>query len=260
VVGVDEKQGTTVHPKMLTLLHPMHYLKAQIYLSAAGVDNIQEGNAQYIQRLLNLIRNNPSMGKSHILAFDHHYRSDGTINYEKSEFYVSNEYMFALYRKYPNIFEPVISVHPYRKDAIAELEKWGKEGVKWIKWLPNAQGMDASNPKIDEYYQTMKKYNRVLLTHVGEEQAVEAQEDQKLGNPLLFRRPLDMGVKVVMAHCASLGKNEDLDRIDKPEANSFDLFMRLLKEPKYEKLLLGIFYFGFFIFGNIGINGLVFTF
>jgi mannonate dehydratase len=66
-----------------------------------------------------------------------------------------------------------------------------------------------------------------------------AQEDQKLGNPLLFRRPLDMGVKVVMAHCASLGKNEDLDRIDKPEANSFDLFMRLLKEPKYEKLLYG---------------------
>lgn len=239
VVGVDEKQGTTVNPKMLTPLHPMHYLKTKIYLSAAGVDEIKEGNAQYIQRLLKLIRGNPNMGKFHILAFDHYYRPNGTINYEKSEFYVSNEYMFSLYQQYPNIFVPVISVHPYRKDAISELEKWGKEGVKWIKWLPNAQGIDASNANIDEYYQTMKKYNMVLLTHVGEEQAVEAKEDQKLGNPLSFRRPLDMGVKIVMAHCASLGENEDLDRIDKPAINSFDLFIRLLKEPKYEKLLYG---------------------
>lgn len=84
----------------------------------------------------------------------------------------------------------------------------------------------------------MKKNGMILLTHVGEEQAVEAEEDQKLGNPLLFRRPLDMGVKVVMAHCASLGSDEDLDNGNK-KVPSFELFMRLMNEKKYEGLLYG---------------------
>ena len=37
----------------------------------------------------------------------------------------------------------------------------------------------------------MKELDLVLLSHGGEEKAVEAEEDQKLGNPLLLRRALD---------------------------------------------------------------------
>lgn len=238
LVGIDKKVGTQVNPKMLSWFHPFHRIKTQIYLSAAGVDDIKNANAEYIDRLVRLIKSNKNHGKFHILAFDHHYNSDGTINNAKSEFYVSNDYMFGVYEKYPDIFTPVISIHPYRKDAVQELEKWAKKGVRWIKWLPNAQGINASDPRIDEYYKMMKKHDMILLTHVGEEQAVEAEEDQKLGNPLLFRRPLDMGVKVVMAHCASLGKDEDLDNGNK-KVPSFELFMRLMNEKKYEDLLYG---------------------
>ncbi len=238
IVGIDQKVGTEVNPKMLSWFHPLHRIKTQIYLSAAGVDDLKNANEEYIERLVRLIKSNKNHGKFHILAFDHNYNSDGTINYDKSEFYVSNDYMLEVYEKYPDLFIPVISVHPYRQDALQELEKLAKKGVKWIKWLPNAQGIDASNPRIDEYYKMMKKYNMILLTHVGEEQAVEAEEDQKLGNPLLFRRPLDMGVKIVMAHCASLGKDEDLDNNNK-KVPSFELFMRLMNEKKYENLLYG---------------------
>jgi predicted TIM-barrel fold metal-dependent hydrolase len=238
LIGVDKKLGTSINAKMFSWWHPIDRLKTEFYLSASGVDDIGKLNEQYLDRLISLIKNNKNHGKYHILAFDHNYNSDGTMNEKKSEFYVSNEYMFAVYEKYPDIFVPVISVHPYRLDALQELEKWAKKGVKWIKWLPNAQGIDASNPRIDEYYKMMKKYNMALLTHVGEEQAVEADEDQKLGNPLLFRRPLDMGVKVVMAHCASLGEDEDLDNKNK-KVPSFDLFMRLMNDPKYDGLLYG---------------------
>ncbi|MDX2083568.1 MAG: hypothetical protein SFV53_06260, partial [Rickettsiales bacterium] len=144
LVGIDEKVGTQVNPKMLSWLHPFHRIKTQIYLSAAGVDNIKNANEEYIERLVRLIKSNKNHGKFHILAFDHNYNSNGTINDAKSEFYVSNDYMFKFYEKYPDLFVPVISVHPYRKDAVQELEKWAKKGVKWIKWLPNAQGIDAS--------------------------------------------------------------------------------------------------------------------
>ena len=54
------------------------------------------------------------------------------------------------------------------------------------------------------------------------------EEDQNLGNPLLFRYPLNMGVRVVMAHCASLGMDEDFDNIGS-EVASFELFMRMMK-------------------------------
>lgn len=238
LVGVDEKVGTQVNPKMLSWFHPIHRIKTQIYLSAAGVDDIKNANEEYIERLVRLIKSNKNHGKFHILAFDHYYNSDGTINDAKSEFYVSNDYMFGIYEKYPDLFVPVISVHPYRQDALQELEKWAKKGVKWIKWLPNAQGIDASNLHNDEYYRVMKKYDMILLTHVGEERAVEAAEDQKLGNPLLFRRPLDMGVRVVMAHCASLGEDDDLDNLGK-KVSSFELFMRLMNDKKYDGLLYG---------------------
>jgi hypothetical protein len=99
-------------------------------------------------------------------------------------------------------------------------------------------GIDASRERHDAYYRTLIERNMVLLTHVGEEQAVEAEEDQRLGNPLLFRRPLELGVTVVMAHAASLGSNEDLDHPGEMASN-FELFLRLMDEPRYERHLYG---------------------
>jgi hypothetical protein len=77
------------------------------------------------------------------------------------------------------------------------------------------------------------------LSHGGEEKAVEAEEDQKLGNPLLLRRALDHGVKVIVAHCAGLGTNEDLDDPSRKQVENFDLFMRLMDEKRYEGLVFG---------------------
>ena len=62
---------------------------------------------------------------------------------------------------------------------------------------------------------------------------------QHYGNPLLLRRPLDMGVQILMAHCASLGTDIDLDAPDQSRVPSFDLFLRMMEEPRYEGLLYG---------------------
>ena len=72
-----------------------------------------------------------------------------------------------------------------------------------------------------------------------EEKAVKAESHQKLGNPLRIRRPLDAGVKVLAAHCASLGDDRDLDREEGEELESFDLFLRLMAEKQYESNLFG---------------------
>lgn len=231
--------GTFVNRKMRTWAHPFHRLKFKVYMSSAGATDEDRADAQLVERLASLVSHIRNHGKHRLLGFDKHYRSDGSVNLEKTEFYVPNEYVFELAERYPDLFVPNISVNPYRPDAISELEKWAGRGARIVKWLPNAMGIDPSDPKCDPFYQKMKELELILLSHGGEEKAVEAEEDQKLGNPLLLRRALDHGVKVVVAHCAGLGTNEDLDSKDRKQVDNFDLFLRLMDEKRYEGLVFG---------------------
>src|SRR4029434_10757782 len=96
-----------------------------------------------------------------------------------------------------------------------------------------------SNPAIEPFYRKMKEHKMILLSHAGEEQAVEAEEDQRLGNPLLLRKPLDLGVRVIIAHAASLGSCDDLDNRNEKKLECFDLFLRLMNERKYVGVLFG---------------------
>src|SRR5678815_1504748 len=228
-----------VNSKMLTWRHPFHRLKLKVYMSSAGVSDENNADPQAAARLADLVKSIKDHGKHRLLAFDKNYRKDGSVNLEKTEFYVPNEYVFTLAERYPDLFVPNISVNPYRPDAIAELEKWARRGARVVKWLPNAMGIDPSDPKCDPFYEKMKEIDLILLSHGGEEKAVEAEEDQKLGNPLLLRRALDRGVKVIVAHCAGLGTNEDLDSKDRKVVDNFDLFLRLMDEKRYEGLVFG---------------------
>jgi predicted TIM-barrel fold metal-dependent hydrolase len=228
-----------VNPKMLTWRHPFHRLKLKVYMSSAGVSDEDNADPQAAARLASLVTSIKDHGKHRLLAFDKNYRKDGSVNLEKTEFYVPNEYVFELAERYPDLFVPNISVNPYRLDAIEELEKWARRGARIVKWLPNAMGIDPSDPKCDLFYQKMKDLDLILLSHGGEEKAVEAEEDQKLGNPLLLRRALDHGVRVIVAHCAGLGSNEDLDSKERKQIENFDLFLRLTDDKRYEGLLFG---------------------
>jgi len=231
--------GNLVNPKMRSWKHPFHRLKFAVYLSAAGVEDLEHADAEAATRLTRLVENIEHHGKYRLLAFDKNYSRDGAANLAKTEFYVSNEYVFALADQHPELFEPVISVNPYRADAVEELEKWAARGARCVKWLPNAMGIDPSDEKCDPFYEKMKQLGLVLLSHGGEEKAVEAEEDQRLGNPLLLRRPLSRGVKTIVAHCAGLGENEDLDDPARKRTHNFQLFMRLVDDKRYDGLVFG---------------------
>ena len=228
-----------VNPQMHSWAHPKQRFKLAAYLSAFGVRDAARTDQQVTERLADLVRHNEWHGKHRILAFDQHYTRDGAVNIAKTQFYVSNEYVFNLAAQHPDLFEPVISVHPYRTDALAELTKWAGRGGRLVKWLPNAMGIDPSDELCDPFYQKMRELNLVLLCHGGEEKAVEAEEDQKLGNPLLLRRPLEQGLKVIVAHCAGLGDNEDIEAKERPRRPNFEFFLRLMDEKKYQGFVFG---------------------
>ncbi len=229
--------GNWVNPDMMSLSHPYKFLQYKVYLSASGLEDLEDADEKYMQRLIKLARSDRRYGKMHLLAFDKNHTEEGVEDLKRSTFYITNEHVWNMYEKYPDIIVPTISVHPYRKDAIQRLEKWAKKGARYIKWLPNAQRIDPASDKLDEYYKVVKKYNMVILSHTGEEKAVDGEEFQELANPLRFRRPLDMGVKIIMAHAASLGQCKDLEQGGKKSC--FDLFWRVLSDKKYENNLWG---------------------
>jgi hypothetical protein len=114
---------------------------------------------------------------------------------------------------------------------VDELERVAALGARTVKWLPNAMGINPGSPRCDAFYRKMAELKMPLHTHAGEEQAVEAEEAQALGNPLHLRRALDAGVKVVVAHAASLGTSEDLDKPGTHVSN-FELWLRLMEERR----------------------------
>jgi mannonate dehydratase len=99
-------------------------------------------------------------------------------------------------------------------------------------------GIDPASAKCQKFFEAMQKLDLPLISHAGLERAVFGHDRQDAGNPLRLRRALDAGVRVVVAHCASMGEDEDLDR-GGARADSFELFARMMDDRRYEKHLFG---------------------
>ncbi len=236
IVGLGANGNDTyVNPEMLSLWHPYQHLQFSIYISASGIKNLNNADAEYVARLANLIDNIPNHGKYMILAFDKFHGMDGKEDLRQTHFHVSNNYVFQLAKERPDIFVPMISIHPYRDDATAELEKWHKKGARFVKWLPNSMGIDPADKRNDLFYEKMRDLDMILLTHTGDEGAV-GETFPEYGNPRRFERALQSGVKVVMAHCASLGSYY-ADSTGAEKVPGFKIFLEMME--KYDGLLYG---------------------
>lgn len=226
--------GCFINPRQLRFArHPLQYARFSIYRIAAGIDDMARADQAYVERIIGLCRSQLPRGRHLALAFDQVHREDGTPAPAESEFYTPNDYVLKLARDYPDCFVPAASIHPYRKDAVAELERVAGLGAAAVKWLPNAHLIDPSSPACDSFYAKLAELGVPLLTHAGEEKAVESEEAQRFGNPLLLRRALDAGVKVIVCHAASSGESEDLDAPGRPPVENFRLFLRLAEDGKY---------------------------
>jgi uncharacterized protein len=237
----DSGSGIVVNPRMESLMHPGQYARRLVFLNA-GCAHDAPGSIDraYVERLRNLLDGLPAGVKVLLYAFDRAYDENGEPDNENSGFFVPDAYARSVARAYPDRFEWVASIHPYRKDALDALAWAKKEGARAVKWLPPAMGIDPASPRCDAFYSFLEKNRLPLIAHAGLERAVLGREMHDYGNPLRLRRALDAGVRVVVAHCASMGQDRDLDRGESgPYVDSFLLFERMMDERRYEKTLHG---------------------
>ncbi len=234
----DGGSGIRVHRDMENPLKPLFYIQRAFYLNASCCNEPGHVDRAFVERLLALHEAMPHGYKTMLLAFDDCYDEQGRCQSEMSAFVTPNGYAQQLARDYPRQFEWIASIHPYREDCVEALQRAVAAGARAIKWLPPAQGMDPASPLCDRFYAALVRHNIPLLTHAGGENAVHGANRPDYGNPLRLRRPLEQGVRVIVAHCASLGRYANSDRgAHGAMRDSFELFARLMDEPAYEKYL-----------------------
>jgi uncharacterized protein len=225
----DAGSGIYVNPSTDSVLNPGQYARRLFFLNAGCVHDAggSVDNA-YVDRMRNLLDGMRRGVKVLLFAFERAHHEDGTADLEHTIFHVPNEYARDVARRHAADFEWAASIHPYRKDALEALAQAKRDGVRAVKWLPSAMGIDPASPRCDAFYESLKKSDLPLIAHAGLERAVLGREAHDFGNPLRLRRALDAGVRVVVAHCASMGEDRDLDRgHNGPYVDSFALFERI---------------------------------
>jgi predicted TIM-barrel fold metal-dependent hydrolase len=236
----DSGPGVWMNPQMQSLAHPIQWLQRAFYLNGSCTIDDGQADRNYTNRLVWLHKQLPVGVKLMLLAFDYNHDENGERRLEASAFYTSDAHAASIVEQYPGRFEWIASIHPYRHDAVVALREAVRNGARAVKWLPPAQGMDPASRLCDPFYQAAAELDIPLLVHAGAELAVHGGNTEDYGNPLRLRRPLEAGVRVIVAHCASLGDGIDLDvGPNEPSVSCFELFARMMSEHRYEGLLFG---------------------
>jgi mannonate dehydratase len=237
----DSGSGISIHPRMESLMSPGSYARRMFFLNAACAHDAPNNvDRAYVERMQKLIDGLRPGTKLVLLAFESAHDEQGKTDAENTNFHIPDAYARDVARAHPRYFEWAASIHPYRTDCVQALEQAKRDRVRAVKWIPAAMGIDPASARCDRFYAALARLDVPLITHSGLERAVVSGYSQDLGNPLRLRRALAAGVRVVVAHCASMGTDRDLDRgPNAPLVPSFELFARLMEDARYDGLLFG---------------------
>ncbi len=234
----DGGSGAWVNPAMLSWTSPGSRVRGRLYMNAACVEDAPAGglDAAYVGRLRRLLEGMPAGYRVLALAFEGYHDASGALVREETPFHVPDGWARRVAGTWPERFVWAASIHPYREDAAAAVAAARAGGAWAVKWLPASMGIDPASPRCDGFYEALAASGMALLSHAGSEEAVAAHGGD-LGNPLRLRRALERGVRVIVAHCASQGVAEDLDRRSGAPVETFALFGRMMEEGHGERLL-----------------------
>ncbi len=140
-----------------------------------------------------------SIQKAVLLAQDARYDEQGRPDFESTNFYVPNEYLFMVVREHAGLFVPCVSINPKRRDAIEELERCADGGAHILKIHPPTQDVNVAEARFRPFYRRVAERGMVLMVHTGSEHASEVTDDT-LTDPARLLSALEEGCTVVAAH------------------------------------------------------------
>lgn len=151
-----------------------------------------------IHRLLDGVRKS-QLDRIVLLALDAVFDESGQIRPDQTRLYVENDFISTVAAQHQE-FMFGASVHPYRPDAVGELERVITNGACLIKWIPSGQHIQPDHPKCYPFYEALAHYGIPLLTHTGIEHTLGSRRPF-YNHPKRLVPALERGVKVIAAHC-----------------------------------------------------------
>jgi predicted TIM-barrel fold metal-dependent hydrolase len=174
-------------------------------------------------RLFELLDETPELDAAAVLAFDAVYTKDGEFDAANTHLYVKNDFVIELAKHHPKVLFAA-SVHPYRKDAVAELERCIAAGAVLLKWLPLTQDIDPADPRCIPFYECLAHHGLPLLSHTGGEKTLP-NVNPNVASPALLEEAVRRGVKIIAAHCGTRSVLFETDYVD--------VFARMAKEHEH---------------------------
>ena len=231
----DSGSGCSIHPSMHQWWRPVEVLRKRAILDAACVSpEAPSIDRAYVERLQALAADFPAGARWWLFAFEQACDDAGQPRPDWTTFHVPDAYTAQVAAALPQRFAWVASVHPYRPDALARLEAALAAGAVAVKWLPSAMNIDPCDPRCRPFCERLARAGVPLIVHCGEEKAAPGARRDELVNPLRVRHLLAHGARVIVAHCASLGRAADTDQLSAPMRPAFELFTRLMDEPQWQ--------------------------
>lgn len=176
----------------------LNRMSRRISAELASVKAEGELNEKWAQRLVAWVRES-QLDKVVLLALDAVYDDAGNPCPEKTILQVENEFILSTIENKPEFIFGA-SIHPYRKDAVAELERLHKKGASLVKWIPSAQYIEPDNKLCYPLYEALAHYGIPLLSHTGMEHTLGTRR-LSYNHPKRLISALEKGVKVIAAHC-----------------------------------------------------------
>jgi predicted TIM-barrel fold metal-dependent hydrolase len=136
-----------------------------------------------------------------VLAFDAVHDEAGRLDADNTHLHVTNDYAIEVCRRHPKMLFGA-SVHPYRKDAVAEVERCIAAGAVLLKWLPIVQDFNPADDRCIPVYECLAHHKLPLLSHTGGERSLPTP-NPAVADPALLLPAVRRGVTVIAAHCGT---------------------------------------------------------
>ncbi len=178
------------------------FLSAKLQL-AKRAKTLDEG---YVLALAEQVEKS-GLDKAVILAQDAVYDRRGKPDWDKTQFYIPNDYLFQVVARYPARMVPCVSINPQRADAVAELDRCAAKGARVLKIHPPTQGVDLAERKHAPFFRRCAELKMIVMVHTGHEHSAPIFNIE-LADPRKLEMALDSGCTVVACHCGT-GRPQD---------------------------------------------------
>lgn len=193
---------------------------------------------EYFELLYRLFSSSEEIDGVVLLALDAVYDPEtGELDEQKTDLWVSNRFLSCKVIELNNRLQAEAdpekrkkrfffgaSVSPNRKDWRSELEYvLNQTDAVLVKLIPSTQHINLKDKRHTNFYNALSAANIPLLCHVGPEYSFpEGIRNKHLDNYKYLEKPLECGVTVIAAHCAS----PVFPVIDKDVMKDFYTFMQ----------------------------------